>query len=376
MKLNKIAVGVALAAGTMAAQAADVLLFPYVVSGGSVTTLVSVINTDDGVTDPAAYYNGNGSAIGGFGAANRFLHWRYHIKTADTLAASCLENDGYFPTSPLDLVTYDVSGTRGQGGVMFNDPSSNNNWQAAGPLNQLSAITLNGQRGVLFVHNAGTTGLTAAPELAGEALVVEFDTGAAWGYAAVPSSVAGVSTAADFDFSPAGPGGAAIGPIADRVTIMPMNEVTTRFFVTPVNDPAAATPTASMLAANGLDVAGFGGLRTRVDLLPLTGSIRVVSRDEGGISGGVTPQDVTCVGPVDASTLITAANILNYANPQGGWANMVSAAPVVGAADLAANIRPTANAAAIKLEFRPAGAGGQFNMDAGVGAFNSAFRIN
>lgn len=364
MKLNKIAVGVALAAGTMAAHAADVLLFPYVVSGGSVTTLVSVINTEGtiGVT-PATYYNGNGSASGAYSSANKYLHWRYHIKTADTPESNCLENDGYFPTSPLDLVTYDVSGTRGEGGVMFSDPSTNNNWKAAGPLNQLNAITLNGERGVLFVHNAGNT----AETLAGEALIVEFDTGAAWGYGAVHNSevgaVVGDSAAIDFDFS-------GLGQINERVTFLPMNEVTTRFFVTPVNASGS-----SMLGEDGLDVDGFGSLRTRLDLTPITGSIRVVGRDEGGISGGVTPQSVTCVYPVDTSDLITASNILNYTNPQGGWGNLQSSAPTLSPADAAAGVVATENATAIKLEFRPAGAGGAFDMAAGVGAFNNAFRI-
>jgi hypothetical protein len=379
MKLTKIALGCAMAVGAATAQASDVLMFPYVVSGGAVTTLVSVLNTDQAGAPVADYYTFNGGGIGPYNVAagTRFLHWRYHIKTANTAAADCLENNGYFPTSPLDLTTYDVSGTRGDGGVMFNDPSVNNNWKGAGPLNQFSAITLTGERAVLFVHNAGFA-LAGGPgdRLRGEALIVEFDTGAAWGYRAAVKASTGAPADADFDFAlPVGP----VGPANAPFSLLPMEEVTTRFFITPVNDPdpaIAPNNTLSILLANGLDTPWFGRLRTRVDLGALTGSIRVLDRDEGGISGGVTPQTVTCVWPVDADDLITAANILNYTNPQGGFARLVTARPAVAAADLAAGFRPTQNAVVIKLEFRPAGAGGQFNMPAGVGAFNNSFQLN
>lgn len=366
MKLNKIALGVALAAGAATVQASDVLLFPYVVSGGSVTTLVSVINTDLPGAPTGLYYTFNGGGSGAYDDANRYLHWRYHIKSANTAASTCYENNGYFPTSPLDLVTYDISGSRGQGGVMFNDPSVNNNWQAAGPANQLAAITLSGERGLLFVHNAGNAAPTG---LAGEALIVEFDTGAAWGYQAVVNASTGVAADVDFNF-------AGIGQRNNSVALLPLGEVTTRFFVTPVNDPAAVNPTPSILTANGLDTVWFGSLRTRVDLTALTGSIRVVDRDEGGISGGVSPQTVTCVWPVDATNLITAANILSYANTQGGYVNLQTQRPPISVADVALGFRDTQNAHVVKLEFRPAGAGGQFDMPVGVGAFNNAFTLN
>lgn len=353
MKLNKIALGVALAAGAATVQAADTLFFPYVVSGGSVTTLVSVINTD--TTNTAQYYNNNGSgAAAVYGGNNRYLHWRYHIKNDATNASTCLENNGYFPTSPLDMVTYDVSGTRGEGGVMFNDASTRNNWKAEGALNQLNAITLAGQRATLLVHNAGGA---ATPTLVGEALVVEFDTGSAWGYGAARNHAAGASADADFDFT-------AIGALNTGVSFLPQNEFTTRFFVTPVGQLATA---------NGLDSANFGGFTTQVDLEAVTGSIRVVNRDESGISGGVTPQQVTCVGVVDVRNLVTAANVWNYVSTEGGWSQMVTVAPTgnLGAGRVAA-----AEAAVIKLDFRAAGANGALNMGAGVGAMNSAYALN
>lgn len=366
MKLKKIALGVALVAGAATVQAADTLFFPYVVSGGSVTTLVSVINTDtDGVG--AQYYNRNGATRGDFGGDHRYLHWRYHIKTANTAAAACLENNGYFPTSPLDLVTYDVSGLRGNDGVMFNDPSVNVNWKAEGAQNSYNAITLNAERATLFVHNAASANVF---ELAGEAMVVEFDTGAAWGYSAIRQGTNGLSNAIDFDYS-------FVGPINTGVTLMPMNEITTRFFVTPVNATYDAF-NYPMLAADGVDdpLALYGSWTTRVDMSPLTGSIRVLGRDEAGISGGVTPQTVRCVWPVDASDLITAANVRAYTNVQGGWANLVTQAPGALLTPAGAPNGNTQNAVGYKLEFRPAGSGGNFNMGAGVGAFNNAFNLN
>lgn len=375
MKLNKIALGVALAAGAATVQAADTLFFPYVVSGGSVTTLVSVINTDSAgdATSGVQYYNNNGSSAAAYGGNNRYLHWRYHIKTGATNADTCLENDGYFPTSPLDMVTYDVSGTRGEGGVMFNDASVLNNWKAEGALNKLNAITLAGQRATLFVHNAaGAT--TDAPSLLGEALIVEFDTGSAWGYAAArQAAVRDSSTADNFDFS-------AIGPVNAPVSLLPQNEFTTRFFVTPVNqeeirdeDNEVIIPASVMMAGDdGVDTVGFGAFSTVVDLAPVTGSIRVINRDESGISGGVTPQPVTCVGVVDVRHLVTAPNVWNYVGSEGGWARLVTTLPTGNA-----NGRVfTQNAAVIKLDFRQAGANGALNMGAGVGAMNSAYAVN
>lgn len=351
MKLNKIALGVALVAGAATVQAADTLFFPYVVSGGAVTTLVSVINTD--TTGTAEYYNNNGSNFDRYGGAHRYLHWRYHIKTANTNAAPCLENDGYFPTSPLDMVTYDVSGTRGEGGVMFNDASVLNNWKAEGALNQLNAITLNGERATLLVHNAA--GSEAHPSLVGEALIVEFDTGSAWGYGAARNYSAVESNDDDFDFS-------FLGAVDTGVTFLPQGEFTTRFFVTPVGQLASA---------HGLDIDGFGSLRTRVDLAPVTGSIRVVNRDESGVSGGVTPQAVTCVGVVDVRDLVTAANVWNYVSNEGGWGRLVTEAPAA-----ATGTSPVADAAVIKLDFRAAGANGALNLAPGVGAMNSAYILN
>lgn len=352
MKLNKIALGVALVAGAATVQAADTLFFPYVVSGGAVTTLVSVINTD--TTGATQYYNNNGSSVATYGGANRYLHWRYHIKTANTNAATCLENNGYFPTSPLDMVTYDVSGTRGEGGVMFNDASVLNNWKAEGALNQLNAITLNGQRATLLVHNAGGA---AVPTLVGEALIVEFDTGSAWGYGAARNFSGGASAPTDFDFS-------YIGAANTGVSFLPQGEFTTRFFVTPVGQLALA---------DGLDAPGFGGLRTQVDLHPVTGSIRVVNRDESGVSGGVTPQQVTCVGVVNVRDLVTAANVWNYVSNEGGWGHLVTEAPT---GSMPTGITATANATVIKLDFRAAGANGALNLAPGVGAMNSAYILN
>lgn len=384
MKLTKIALGCAMAIGATAAQAADTLLFPYVVSGGAVTTVVSVINTQGAAsvgTDVGEYYTSSGGAWGTYSGTNKYLHWRYHIKTANTPGADCIENNGYFPTSPLDIVSYDVSGQRGivvndvPTGVMFSDPSSNNNWKAVPAVNQWSAITLSGQRAVLFVHNAGSSGENFL--LRGEAIIVEFDTGAAWGYSAVRQGTVGSSSDFDFDYSFVGP----INAESGTVSLMPMQEITTRFFITPVNDPAVpddpATPgtdeslasTLSILTANGLDTTWFGKLTTRIDLVPISGSIRVINRDEGGISGGVTPQDVTCVFPVDASQLITASNILNYTKPQGGWVQVGSSRP-------SGATWPTENAIAIKLEFRSAGSGGDFDMPESVGAFNNAYVMN
>ena len=362
MKMNKIAVGIALAAGTMAAHAADVVMFPYVVNSATVTTVVSIIDRGDAATPR---YNASGVIGNIAGGANR-LHWRLNYKgnaNATNNAALCEEVNYYLPTSPNDIQTVDLGAHFGSttSGVLFNDPSINNNWKAGiGILTYALASQAGSQaRGVLFVHNAdGDAILGGSPvqTIQGDAMVFEFANGAAWGYAGVLTNQDAVTgnTAAAFDYSGVAAANSTTGTV---VSFMPTAETTTRLFVTPVNTVG------TMLGADGSSTPGWDRLTARVGLR--TGAGVAFDRDENLVSG-TTPANVTCVGAADVSGLMTggAAAVLG----SGGYGLLnVALGTGVGGGFLNTN-----RAHVIKLEFS---AGGTFNGTAVTGVFNNGFKL-
>jgi len=362
-KFNELAVAAAVSAGLMAAgaaQAADVLLFPYVGHSASVSTIVSVVNLDTGAAGPIAgrYYDSLGNT-GAFPAANR-LHWRLNYKAdanATSNAASCSEVDYYLPTSYADIQSVDLSAHFGATnyGVLFNDPSVNNNYLGAlggGTLtyalgSRAGAVA----RGVLFVHNADSV---AGQTLQGEAMMYEFATGAAWGYTALAVDEGAGNTLAGFNFAGLG------STTGTAVTFMPTAETTTRLFVTPLNDAGAGS--ASMLDVNGatgVTATWWDSLTATVGMV--TGTGVAYDRDENLVSGAV-PASVTCVGAVNVTDLMTSGAATVLAN--GGWG-------MLDIAGGAAAVPDTSNALVIKLEFQSAG--GTFAGVANSGTFNNGF---
>lgn len=381
MKLTKIAFGVALAAGTMAAQA-DSILFPYVVNGGSVTTIVHIIDT---TTDTNGYYDAAGNVPG-----NR-LHYTMVNKSganATSNSATCGEVDYYLPHSPFDLQSIDLGArfsVAADKGVLFNDPGVNNNWKPAvsGALTYAMAAAAGGGsavRGYLVVDNANVDGM--AGSLTGEAMVFDFSSGAAWGYkAAQVVTAAGVDNVVqEFDYSEAALSGnaGAIGGVSvdvGDVSFMPLAETTTRFFVTPLNR-AVDEP-----AAGAYNAGAHGGLHPLVSTLygSMTTEIRMATntgvaydRDENLVSGTI-PQQVTCVGAVDISSLLSPGAAVVLAN--GGWGHLETRYPggiVPAAPAVAAQLPWTRRAAVIKLDFN---SGGVFNGQPTSGTYNNAFQL-
>lgn len=372
MKLTKIAFGVALAAGTMAAHA-DSIFFPYVVKGGSVTTVINVIDTGTA----GSYYNASGVPTPDGG--NR-LHYTLVNKSgaaATDNAAICQEVNYFLPSSPLDLQSIDLGAhftAAADKGVLFKDPSVNNNWKpgVSGALTYALAQAAgagNAVRGYMVVDNATSGG----GALSGEAFVFEFTGGAAWGYQAFQKAG---EQGAEFVY---GDDAFATGD-TNRVAFMPLNEATTRFFVTPVGRLVA---TSNHPNTNPQ----YGGLTTNVELSTELGV--AYDRDENLVSGGV-PATVTCVGAVDVGSLLSvgAAAVL----VDGGWGNLgVASTPV---ATNTGNTNPdnfvvvgtsvveghpgTAGkewvnqASVIKLEFNSAGV---FNGVPTSGTYNNAFQL-
>lgn len=351
MKLNKIAIGVALAAGAMGTAQATELFFPYVVRSATVTTLVSVIDTNTATS---------------YAVDNR-LQWRLWYKdgaNATNNAANCQEVNVFLPSSPNDIQTVDLGGQFGAAtrGVLFNDPSVNNNWNVGNTRYDLAALATQPVRGWLLIDDStvGVNGAEATNSntgtLEGEALVFEFAGGAAWGYHAwAVESTQG--SAADFaSHSSAYP----IGPSAGvNVAVMPWAEVITRFFVTPIKP--------NMFLGNNNDNPASGP----ADAVRLTfgqvGQTAMFDRDEGPVSGNVN-QDVVCVGAVDAEQLISnaARNLI----PDGGWGQLN--VTLRGTSGHGTAGTPVTGASVLKLEYNR---GATLNGQAVTGTFNNAFQL-
>lgn len=350
MKLNALSLAVAAGFIGSAAQAADVAMFPYVVNSPTVTTLVTIVDRGD-TANTQRYTSGGASAL--YAAGGNRLHWRLNYKAdanATVNTASCSEVDYYLPTSPNDIQTVDLGGKFGSTtkGVLFSDPSVNNNWNASTSaalnfmMGKAAGVT---QRGVLFVHNADAVadydpvaaGNQSLTTVYGEAMVLEVAGGASWGYQAVTTDNAGANDATAFAFAAGGTVSnglvASTGGPAGILTFMPPAEVTTNLYVTPV--PAAA---GQLLAANGASVAGWDQQQTAVSLNTAPGGVGAgvaFDRDETLVSGAVA-QQVRCVGAVSVPQLVTSGALTVLAN--GGWGNVTLAAGAAGTATNAAYV--------------------------------------
>lgn len=359
MKLNALSLAVAAGFIGSAAQAADVAMFPYVVNSPSVTTIVSIVDLGNAATQR---YN-NAGVIGAGAGFNR-LHYRLNYKAgalagmdATSRAAACQEVNYYLPSSPSDIQTFDLGGrhsTAAARGVMFNDASINNNYIAGttATINyMLGANAGSVQRGVLYIHNADTV---AAQTLYGEAMVLDFSTGAAWGYQALLSDEGAANTAAAFNFVPQATN--AIGSAPDILTFMPAAEVTTRLFVTPV------TTAGTVLGADGASIAGWDNFTTLVSMA--TGAGVAFDRDENLVSGSAAV-NIKCVGAIDHTELMTAGAAAVLAN--GGHGLLTLAAGTLPAPAVA-----SVGAVATKLEFSKTN-GGTLNGVAVPGTYNNGF---
>lgn len=359
MKLNALSLAVAAGFIGSAAQAADVAMFPYVVNSPTVTTIVSIVDNGTAATQR---YN-NAGVIGNIAGGSNRLHYRLNYKAgalagmdAASRAAQCQEVNYYLPSSPSDIQTFDLGGrhsTAAARGVMFNDASINNNYVAGttATINyMLGANAGSVQRGTLFIHNADTV---VGQTLYGEAMVLDFSTGAAWGYQALLVDEGAGNTAAGFAFNAQATN--AVGSAPDILTFMPAAEVTTRLFVTPVR-------AVSMLAADGASVAGWDQATSLISMA--TGAGVAFDRDENLVSGSAGV-NIKCVGAIDHTELMTAGAAAVLAN--GGHGLLTA-----GAGTLAAPAVGTADAVLTKLEFSRTN-GGTLNGVAVPGTYNNGF---
>ena len=221
------AVGVA---GIPAVQA-DAMMWPYTVVSDTVTTILSVVN------------HGTTQAASPLGLPDDLHYSHFHKDPADlSNTGICLEVDVRRPTTPEDIVTFDLGGKFGAAtnGVLFNDPTDYQGREFA--LLAGSFPT----RGFSLVDNL----LVDDAELYGEARIYEVTSGAMWGYRAY-NGFDSSFTAPLFTNGPEILGevlantAAGASPELTPVELLPLNEWITAFFVTPVGNtysPGALEP--------------------------------------------------------------------------------------------------------------------------------------
>ncbi len=233
---------------------ADAILFPWIVKSPTISTLVSVINTAEQV--------GGNQALG-----NAVLHYQYWGKDGSTgQTDSCSEVDFSRPTSKDDIVMFDAAGNMNGGKALFepiaNQPTNVNYANA-----NFSYIASVSARAFLIVDNNipqvfidDVVGSNADGTLYGEALVIDLGSGSAWGYIAYnPSGGVRASSGLPVSFED---GADVLGEVIGNgdvthcatysstgactktvhghqevtaTVLMPVSQVATKFFMTPVN---------------------------------------------------------------------------------------------------------------------------------------------
>ena len=309
-KVNKIAAAVAVSLGTsvvgMNAAQADELFFPNLVTSNQVTTILSVINDDD--------------------AAIPALHYAYYYKPAG--GNNCEEVNYNQPTSPNDIVTYDIGGRYGNAkGVLF-EPTSvkavyDKDFAVFRNIKPIRAFGLIDNNGRNFETDFPGQGLE------GEAFIIEFTKGSVWGYLGYnAANIVGwqngkVVTANPFDFSDRvevngevlvdpvvfNPDGSSFDNYWAPIAIMPWaGTIETALFVTPVS-----TNQRNGTLSTDIALAVYDPRSTGLDVM--------YDRDENPFSGRRIAT-VTCVDRVDLPTLLSAAT-RQFVQDTGGWSNVV-----------------------------------------------------
>jgi len=294
-----IAIAVGAFAGAIGTATAGQLFFPQAAVSDTVTTVVSVINTEASENP-----------------ASDTLHYRYYYKVFDPAIFAdeqefneyyCEETNRYLPTSKFDIQTIDLAGAITEPedqGVMFNDPSVNNQWQGRGDY-ALARTVGTPHRGYLVVEHSAQMEVSGAG-LYGEAVVFEFGSGAAWGYQGFWNE-SSEGDACDFS------GAASNSP--SHVAIFPFSAdtVSTRFQVTPLYDPDG-NPDVCPDDRNE----NFATIELQADY---GNNVVMFDRDENPFSGA-KPKDIVCVGSVLASELVNEGTVASVAD--GGWTGVVN----------------------------------------------------
>lgn len=320
-----VATGLGLSVAGMSAANADSILFPHFVMSSTVTTVMSVMNDDT--------------------SALRELHYRYYYKNVAAAASptpanerACIEYDFWNPTSANDIVTFDIGAYPGfksdDNGVLFESASTTvkyiDSFAALANANPNTPI-----RGYVLVENnprnEGDPSPAPSARLAGDAIVIEFVSGSAWGYEALNSSgiysmvgnslvelnrndfTDAVETGSEILATPP----ANVSPADQKkwfwapISVLPWDQIQSALFVTAVSD--------NMGTNRGYSASTNLQLRAAA-----TGSDRIMfNRDERAYSGPGAAS-VTCVGRINISDMV--GEVVKQSTPQGGWTNVTLSA--------------------------------------------------
>lgn len=322
-KVNKITAAVAMAIGTAGLGVADAsyreVLYPYVVTSPTVTTILTVVSKAQVKKDQLVT-----------------LHWRYFTKaqTGDAKAdrdALCGEIDHAFTGSANDLVDVSVDEFfNNNHGAMYNDQTDyslnqNDPWSLG-----LLKFASKPRRGFAIVDNFQSTKCSKGCDLtAARATIVEYENGAAWGYDGYRDE------RNNYDFSePNEVFGEVIGDGGVDISWKPFadGEWITNLYVTPISESDNKDAGDNVKPINQAQ----GKLRTRVTLNPDTYDAAddtvLFDRDESPWSGQV-PVSVTCVGAINIKELIDPS-LYGFVEDQGGWSTVwLSYPPANGATD-------------------------------------------
>ncbi len=243
---------------------ADTLLFPVIaVNQPYVTTIVTVINEAE--TSKAAY-----------------LRYTYRVKDSlvggePNITGECSSVSFTRPTYFRDMVSFDASGIMNSGNALFGDTDSYSGGFGLG---------LTGpKRAYLLVSHSNSSGarvdVDSFTKLSGEAIIMDIASGAAWGYKAINDT-----TREDYTFTISGVTSAIqYGSYNFRsFGFFPMNEWTTRFFVTPI----------------GSDM-NTSNLQSKVRL---STTLHVLNRN--GVEFSFTPPEISpvCTAAIDLGSLL------------------------------------------------------------------------
>jgi len=279
--IRKAGVAAAVGLGTLLSTAAtaDTLLFPVIaVYSPNIATIISVVN-DSGVAPRLRYIYRHKDAFAG-GAPNV-------SGTCDTAAFNRNTYDN-------DVVSFDASGTLDGGSAMFGDVDTYGGSFALGASGP--------RRGYLLVTHAAVDGTPVATgnptALSGEAVNLDIASGAAWGMRAIND--AGRENFEFRNHTLAGGGVYSALPnglaAAKRFTFFPLDEWSTRFFVTPIG--------ANMDSAN---------LSTIVRLFG-----DVYDRSRTAYPLPLITETVTCTARLDLEALMDATTE-EAVTSSGGW---------------------------------------------------------
>lgn len=366
LKQNKLAIAVAMTLGATLSGVTvangvsgnDHLFFPHVAGGGSVASIVTIVN--EAPDQKGNYTNG-------------LIHLRLWSKPwtgAASNTATCGEVNEYPATSFNDIVTFDlfngglggVSTAFGNAkGVMFENNLNTARVDYSTTATYAIGDTLSlPRRGFLLVDNDDIASNAADGNLAGEMFIFEFGTGASWGY---------LPYGGDDDnyYGQAGQIG-----FQGLMPIMPFDEVSTNLMITPVGDNTYLIPKDVFNTSQN-----SGKIATKVGPFQDYGygspkNLGMYDRDEGAVSTSIKA-DVVCVGKVNmADLLFGGLELVPARYTDGGWTYIYSEDPdALGS--LISGTKPTDAAVIFKLEYNT---GSTFNGVEVEGVFNNAYELD